>query len=49
MITKMLRLSACGWGLTRIARQLDCSDHTVKDLWRRGDAVQERSKRLDGL
>ncbi|WP_375167191.1 MULTISPECIES: helix-turn-helix domain-containing protein [unclassified Bradyrhizobium] len=27
----MLRLRACGWGLKRIARQLGCSHHTVKD------------------
>ncbi|WP_233475820.1 helix-turn-helix domain-containing protein [Bradyrhizobium brasilense] len=27
----MLRLRACGWGLKRIARQLGCSHHTVRD------------------
>ena len=30
-VAEMLRLKACGWGLKRIARQLGCSHHTVKD------------------
>ena len=30
-VAEMLRLRACGWGLKRIARQLGCSHHTVKD------------------
>jgi DNA-binding NarL/FixJ family response regulator len=30
-VAEMLRLKACGWVLKRIARQLGCSHHTVKD------------------
>nr|WP_283815379.1 helix-turn-helix domain-containing protein [Bradyrhizobium brasilense] len=30
-VAEMLRLRACGWGLKRIARQLGCSHHTVRD------------------
>ena len=30
-VAEMLRLRACGLGLKRIARQLGCSHHTVKD------------------
>ena len=30
-VAEMLRLRACGWGVKRIARQLGCSHHTVKD------------------
>src|ERR1700749_2120326 len=30
-VAEMLRLRACGWGLKRIARQLGCSHHTLKD------------------
>lgn len=30
-VAEMLRLKACGWGLKRIARELGCSHHTVKD------------------
>lgn len=37
-VAEMLRLRACGWGLKRIAWQLGCSHHTVRDG--RGEAVQ---------
>ncbi len=30
-VAEMLRLKACGWGVKRIARELGCSHHTVKD------------------
>jgi hypothetical protein len=30
-VAEMLRLKGCGWGLKRIARQLGCSHHTVRD------------------
>lgn len=30
-VAEMLRLRACGWGVKRIARQLGCSHHTVKE------------------
>src|SRR6185312_13464201 len=52
-VAEMLRLGACGWGLKRIARQLGCSHHTVKDYVAAGGVKAfkspERAKRLDGL
>ena len=30
-VAEMMRLRACGWRVKRIARQLGCSHHTVKD------------------
>ena len=52
-VEEMLRLRACGWGLKRIARQLGCSHHTVKDYVAAGGVKpfksHERAKRLDGL
>ena len=52
-VAEMLRLKACGWGLKRIARQLGCSHHTVKDYVAAGGVKPfkspERPKRLDGL
>ncbi|SDF90872.1 Homeodomain-like domain-containing protein, partial [Bradyrhizobium brasilense] len=52
-VAEMLRLRACGWGLKRIARQLGCSHHTVKDYIAAGGVKPfkspERLKRLDGL
>ena len=30
-VAEMLRLKACGWGVKRIARELGCSHHTVKE------------------
>ena len=41
-VAEMLRLRACGWGLKRIAGQLGCSHHTVKDYVAAGggEAVQ---------
>ena len=30
-VAQMLRLRACGWGAKRIARELGCSHHTVKE------------------
>lgn len=52
-VAEMLRLRACGWGLKRIARQLGCSHHTVKDYVAAGGVKPfkspERAKRLDGL
>ena len=51
-VAEMLRLKACGWGLKRIARQLGCSHHTVKDYVASGGVKRfqspERPKRLDG-
>jgi hypothetical protein len=52
-VAEMLRLRACGWGLKRIARQLGCSRHPVKDYVAAGGVKPfkspERPKRLDGL
>lgn len=52
-VAEMLRLRACGWGLKRIARQLGCSHHTVKDYVAAGGLKPfkspERPKRLNGL
>ena len=52
-VAEMLRLKACGWGLKRIARELGCSHHTVKDYVAAGGVKPfkspERRKRLDGL
>ena len=51
-VAEMLRLRACGWGLRRIAGQLGCSHHTVKDYVAAGGVKPfkstERPKRLDG-
>ncbi|MGY3488192.1 hypothetical protein ACVW1C_006075 [Bradyrhizobium sp. USDA 4011] len=52
-VAEMMRLRACGWGVKRIARQLGCSHHTVKDYVPAGGVKPfkspERPKRLDGL
>ena len=52
-VAEMLRLRACGWGLKRIARQLGCSHHTVRDYVAAGGVKPfkspERPKLLDGL
>ena len=52
-VAEMLRLRGCGWGLKRIARQLGCSHHTVKDYVATGGVKPfkspERPKLLDGL
>src|SRR3954470_23309058 len=52
-VAEMLRLRACAWGVKRIARQLGCSHHTVKDYVAAGGVKPfkspERPKRLDGL
>jgi transposase len=52
-IEEMLRLKACGWGLKRIARELGCSHHTVKDYIAAGGVkpftAPARTKKLDGL
>ncbi|MGY3387808.1 hypothetical protein ACVWW6_000399 [Bradyrhizobium sp. USDA 3311] len=52
-VAEMMRLRACGWGVKRIARQLGCSHHTVKDYVAAGGVKPfkspERPKRLDGL
>lgn len=52
-MAEMMRLRACGWGVKRIARQLGCSHHTVKDYVAAGGVKPfkspERPKRLDGL
>ena len=40
-VAEMLRLRACGWGLKRIARQLGCSHHTVKDYVATGGVKQK--------
>ena len=52
-VDEMLRLKACGWGLKRIARELGCSHHTVKDYIAAGGVkpfkTPSRAKKLDGL
>ena len=52
-VAEMLRLRACGWGLKRIAGQLGCSHHTVKDYVAAGGVKpfkpSERPQLLDGL
>ena len=52
-VAEMLRLRACGWGLKRIARQLGCSHHTVKDYVAAGGVKPfkspERRKLLAGV
>src|SRR6476659_3393547 len=52
-VAEMLRLRACGWGLKRIARELGCSHHTVKDYVATGGVKPfkspDRPKLLDGL
>src|SRR3954464_5795163 len=52
-VAEMMRLRACGWGVKRIARQLGCSHHTVKDYVATGGVKPfkspERPKWLDGL
>jgi hypothetical protein len=52
-VAEMMRLRACGWGVKRIARQLGCSHHTVKDYVAAGGVKPfkspERKKQLDGL
>jgi hypothetical protein len=52
-VPEMLRLKGCGWGLKRIARQLGCSHHTVRDYVAAGGLKPfkspERRKLLDGL
>lgn len=51
-VDEMLRLKACGWGLKRIARELGCSHHTVKDYVAAGGVkpfkIPTRAKKLDG-
>lgn len=52
-VSEMLRLKACGWGLKRIARQLGCSHHTVREYVAAGGVkpfkAPGRAKLLDGL
>ena len=52
-VAAMLRLKECGWGLKRIARELGCSHHTVKQYVAAGGPrpfkLQKRAKVLDGL
>jgi transposase len=52
-VDEMLRLKACGWGLKRIARELGCSHHTVRDYIAVGGVkpfkAPTRAKKLDGL
>jgi transposase len=51
-VAEMLRLKALGWGIKRIARQLGCSHHTVKDYVAAGGVkpfkAPARAKLLDG-
>lgn len=52
-VEAMLRLKACGWGVKRIAREVGCSHHTVKQ-YLAADGVKpfkapHRPKKLDGL
>lgn len=52
-VAAMLRLKECGWGLKRIARELGCSHHTVKQYVAAGGPrpfkSPKRAKVLDGL
>jgi transposase len=52
-VAAMLRLRECGWGLKRIARELGCSHHTVKQYVAAGGPrpfkLPKRAKVLDGL
>ena len=49
-VAEMLRLRACGWGVKRIARQLGCSHHTVKDYVAAGGVKPFKSpERRSGL
>jgi len=52
-VAAMLRLKECGWGLKRIARELGCSHHTVKQYVAAGGPrpfkSPKRVKVLDGL
>jgi hypothetical protein len=52
-VSEMLRLKACGWGVKRIARELGCSHHTVKQYLAAGGVkafkAPTRTKKLDGL
>ena len=52
-VAAMLRLKECGWGLKRIARELGCSHHTVKQYVAAGSPrpfkSPKRAKVLDGL
>lgn len=52
-VEAMLRLKACGWGVKRIAREVGCSHHTVKQYLAAGGVkpfkAPQRPKRLDGL
>jgi transposase len=52
-VSEMLRLKACGWGVKRIARELGCSHHTVKQYVAAGGVkafrAPVRARKLDGL
>jgi hypothetical protein len=52
-MAEIMRLRACGWVVKRIARQLGCSHHTVRDRVAAGEVKlftsAVRAKRLDGL
>lgn len=52
-VSEMLRLKACGWGTKRIAREIGCSHHTVKQYVTAGGVKlfksPARTKKLDGL
>jgi len=52
-VEAMLRLKACGWGVKRIAREVGCSHHTVKQYLAAGGVkpfrAPQRPKKLDGL
>lgn len=37
-VSEMLRLKACGWGNKRIAREVGCNHHTVKQYVAAGGA-----------
>jgi transposase len=51
-VVAMVRLKACGWGIKRIARELGCSHHTVKQYVAAGGHLpfkaSKRPKTLDG-
>lgn len=51
-VVTMVRLKACGWGIKRIARELGCSHHTVRNYVTAGGPVPfkaaKRARALDG-
>ena len=48
-VAEMMRLRACGWGVKRIARQLGCSHHTVKDYVAAGGVKPFKSPEIAAM